>query len=119
MHLAFYWRSLADGVELTEHFSFYLDEMLVALFGKHRVISIRVEDIHSFEVKRTDSSHERFFQIFLHINFLQIIALDRPVSFFETLAQCFNLFAVASRNILHFKLNRPLEFFLIILLFPD
>ena len=93
--------------------------MLVALFGKHRVISVRVEDIHSFKVKRTDSSHEGFFQIFLHIDFLQIIALDRPVSFFETLTQSFNFFAVASCNILHFKLNRLFKFFLIILLFPD
>lgn len=93
--------------------------MLVALFGEHRIVAVWVKDIHCFEIESTYSPHKCFLQIFLHIDFLHIIALDGTVSFFETFSQCFNLFAVASCDILDFKLNCSVKFLFVVFLFPD
>lgn len=77
----------------------------------------RCQNVHSFEIQRTDSSHECLFQRFLHMCLLVVVLSKLVVGIFQFLAEHLNLLLVGGADQLDFVFHSQVEPLLLLLLF--
>ena len=111
--------TLTHRFELSYHLSLNLRQMLIALDRKIFLITVRIQNIHSFKIECTNPTHESFLQIFLHVRFLGISFLNNSIRFFKLAPQNLYFFAVACTNVLYLHFNSSFEIFLLLRLFMN
>ena len=107
-----------SSCELSVHFLLKKTYLVVLLEWDIRARWIGVQNVHSFKIQSTNTSHESLLQVFLHTCLCRISNCNLLISVLKSCPKHFNFFAIIGTNWLYFVFHCSLEIFFIFFYFP-